>query len=170
MRLAHVVGCREYGRPRYRRPFVPSNRVFVSQETLDHWMSEGRVEVDGETMTLNPERQEFRLTTAVHFLAEVAGGGDEAALVGKVKGLEEIVALGGEHCAASVVLGDNAYEVVEGFLGAPIFAERPAAAREEASDAVAASGSSLAAAAAAALGEGQDAGELDALARFLSSR
>jgi hypothetical protein len=141
--------------------FVPSNRVFVSQETLDFWMSEGRVEVDGETMTLNPERRKFRLTTAVHFLAEVAGGGDEAALVGKVKGLDAIVGLGGEHCAASVVLGDNAYEVVEGFLGEPL---------QDEANAIAASGSSLAAAAAAALGEGPPTGELDALARFLSSR
>ena len=141
---------------------MPSNRLFVSQETLDLWMSEGRVEVDGETMTLNPEKRQFRLLTAVHFLAEVAGGGDVAALVGKVKGLEDVVGLGGEHCADSVVLGDDAYEVMEGFLGEPI--------NEEASDAVAASGSSLAAAAAAALGEGPPTGELDALARFLSSR
>ncbi len=153
---------------------MATNRVFVSQETLDLWMSDGRVEVDGETMTLNPERQRFRLTTAVHVLAEVAGGGDEARLVGKVKGLEAITALGGEYASASVILGDNAYEVVEGFLGEPIYddhrAGSPAAARENAG-AVAASGSNLAAAAAAALGEGPPSGEIDSLARFfLGSR
>ncbi len=149
---------------------MATNRVFVSQETLDLWMSDGRVEVDGETMTLNPERQRFRLTTAVHFLAEVAGGGDEASLVGKVKGIEEITRLGGDYSAASVLLGDNAYEVVEGFLGEPIYDDR-AAASPSLDAAVAASGSNLAAAAAAALGEGPPSGEIDSLARFfLGSR
>lgn len=137
---------------------MPRTRVFVSQETLDLWMSEDRVEVEGETMTLNPERQRFRLTTAVHFLSEVADGGDGAGLIGKVKAIDEVTKLGGEHCSASVILGDSAYEVVEGFLGEPLY--------DPNADEVAGSGASLAAAAAAALGEGPPAGELDSLARF----
>jgi hypothetical protein len=153
---------------------LATNRVFVSQETLDHWMSDGRVEVDGETMTLNPERQRFRLTTALHFVAEVAGGGDQSGLVGKVKGIDDVTKLGGEYCSDSVILDENAYEVIEGFLGEPIYAERRPGATAAATDdggAVVGSGSNLAAAAAAALGEGPPAGEIDSLARFfLGSR
>ncbi len=133
------------------------NRVFVSQETLDRWLDEGKIDVDGEEMTLNPEGQRFQLKTALHFVREVAGGGDGAGLVGKVKDLEQVVTLGGEHYADSVILGDDAYEVVEGFVGEPLHEV--------------ASGNSLAAATRAAVGEGPGTGEIDLLARFfLGSR
>lgn len=137
------------------------NRVFLPQETLDAWLSEDRIDVDGDVMTLRPEGQRFRLKTAVRFLEEVAGGGDEPALVGKVKDLDQLGELGGEHCADSVLLGDNAYQVVEGFVGEPMFEEKPTA-----------TGSSLTAAAQAAVGESdRSSGEIDLLARFfLSSR
>ena len=138
------------------------NRVFLPQEMLDGWLSEERVDVDGDVMTLRPEGQKFRLKTALRFLEELAEGGDEAALVGKVKDLEQLAELGGEHCADSVILGDNAYQVVEGFVGEPLFDEQPAG-----------TGSSLASAAQAALGEeeGTPSAEIDLIARFfLSSR
>lgn len=37
-------------------------------------------------------------------------------MCGKVKSVEDVTALSGEVAGGSVVLGDNAYEVVEGFL------------------------------------------------------
>ena len=95
-------------------------RVFLPQEALEGWMAEGRAQVVGETLLL--DGQAFRLETAARFVGEVAGGGDEPDLVGRVKSLEQIEKLGGEHVAASVVLGDNAYEVVDGFLASPEFA------------------------------------------------
>lgn len=85
-------------------------------------MTESRVEVDGEVMTLLPDRQRFRLKTAVHFVEELAGG-DEAELIGKVKDVEALVEMGGEHVADSVIYQDSAYQVVEGFLGEPIWDE-----------------------------------------------
>lgn len=143
---------------------MAQNRLFVSQETLDVWLSNERVAVDGEIMTLNPEGQQFRLLTAVHFLNEVADGGDEQQLVGKVKDLSQVTGFGGELCSGSVILGDNAYEVIEGFLGEPL---GPIAS----SDGQAA-GQDLAAAALAAAGDSaQQEGEVDQLARFfLGSR
>ena len=56
-----------------------------------------------------------------------------------------------------MIVGDNAYEVVEGFVGEPIVTEAPESV---------AVGGSLAAATAAALGEGPQVGEIDLLARF----
>lgn len=141
---------------------MQKSRVFVSQETLDRWLSDERVEVEGEIMTLLPERKRFRLTSAVHFLREVAEGGDSQALVGKVKDLGQVSRFGGDHCSGSVVVGDDAYEVVDGFLGEAI--------REAANDdhSVAA-GSSLAAATAAALGDESPAsGEFNLFAHFSS--
>ena len=100
---------------------VADHRLFVSQETLDIWMTDGRVEVDGEVMTLLPDKQRFQLKTAVHFLEEVAGGGDDAALIGKVKDVESMLEMGAEHVADSVILNESAYQVMEGFLGEPIW-------------------------------------------------
>lgn len=99
------------------------NRLFVSQETLDLWMVDERVDVDGDVMTMKTEGHRFRLTSAVHFLEEVAGGGDDAQLIGKVKDLEALAELGGEHVSDSVILDESAYVVVEGFLGEPLTSE-----------------------------------------------
>jgi hypothetical protein len=134
------------------------NRVFLPQEMLDVWLTEDRVEVDGETMVLKPEGQKFRLKTALRFLAEVADGGDDDQLVGKVKDLDQVTELGGEHHATSVILGDNAYDVVEGFVGEPVFDAEPAA-----------TGTSLAGATRAVLGDDAAAGEIDLLAKFFLS-
>lgn len=136
------------------------NRVFLPQETLDGWLSEGRVDVDGETMTLQPEGQRFRLKTAVRFMQEVTGGEDGAQLVGKVKDLDQLGDLGGEHCADSVILGENAYEVVEGFVGEPLADEEETGLP---------SGSNLASATHRALGETPQSGEIDLLTRFFLS-
>lgn len=136
------------------------NRLFVPQQMLDRWLSEGRVDVEGETMITKPEGQRFLLTTAVLFKAEVTGAPDAHALVGKVKDLEQLARIGAEHYADSVILGDNAYQVVEGFAGTLVRDEEEGIAV----------GNSLAGAAQAALGERSGSGEIDLLARFLKSR
>lgn len=136
------------------------NRLFVPQQMLDHWLSEGRIDVDGETMVTKPEGQRFQLTTAVLFKSEVTGSDDAHALLGKVKDLEQLAQIGAEHYADSVILGENAYQVVEGFAGTLL--------RDADDDIV--TGTSLAGAAQAALGERSGSGEIDLLARFLKSR
>jgi hypothetical protein len=136
---------------------MPQNRVFIPQEALDVWLSDDRVSIDNDLLTLKPEGQQFRLQTAVRFLSEVAGGGDALSLVGKVKDLGQITAIGGDYSSGSVVIDPDAYEVLEGFVGAPVHDE-------------VVSGDSLAGAARAAIGE-PPTGEIDLLARFfLQSR
>ncbi|MBX3249822.1 MAG: hypothetical protein KF901_21775 [Myxococcales bacterium] len=100
---------------------MAEHRLFVSQETLDTWMTEGQVSVDGEILTLSSGGQRFRLKTAVHVLEEIAGGGDPLGLIGRVKDVAELAAMGGEHVSDSLIHGDSAFTVVEGFLGEPIF-------------------------------------------------
>lgn len=137
------------------------NRLFVPQLMLDQWLSEERVEVEGEILITRPEGQRFVLTTAVLFKEEVSGEADEHALVGKVKDLQQLSELGAEHYADSVIMGENAYQVIEGFAGSPI--------QDHTEDAQGV-GDSMSAAARAALGERAGSGELDLLARFLQSR
>src|SRR3972149_3661273 len=96
---------------------MPKSRVFFPQAALDSWLEQGRVALVDQEMTLLPAGERYRLTPAVRVMQEVAEGSDAHALVGKVKTLEQLASLGGEHCADSVILGDNAYAVIEGFLG-----------------------------------------------------
>lgn len=93
-----------------------SHRAFLSQELLDRLLADGAVSLEGDLLGV-PEGPSFRLESAVLFRAEVASGEDPHALCGKVKSLPAVEALGGEHAPGSVVVGDSAYEVTEGFLG-----------------------------------------------------
>ncbi len=96
------------------------NRVFFPQEAMDEWMVEERVVIEDDVMTLNPGDRQFKLVSALRFLNEVGGGGDANKLSGKAISLERVAELGGEHYANSVLMGDDAYDVVEGFLGEPL--------------------------------------------------
>ena len=98
------------------------HRLFVSQETLDRWLTDAKVEVDGEVLTLLADQRRFTLSGALHFLEELTGAEDPNELIGRVHSLEKVAELGGEHYADSVILGDLAYQVVEGFLGTPVLA------------------------------------------------
>jgi hypothetical protein len=99
---------------------VAGNRVFLPQQALHQWLGQGRVTLVDDELTITPAGRRFRLVSAVRFLREVGGASDTAGLVGKVKTVEQVQALQGELCADSVILGDNAYEVIEGFLGEPL--------------------------------------------------
>jgi hypothetical protein len=94
-----------------------NNLAFMAQETLDVWLAEERVSLDGEVLKLLPDGPAFLLTTAVYFQAEVSTGEDPNNVVGRAKAHAEVKELGGEHAPGSVVMGDNAYEVRDGFLG-----------------------------------------------------
>lgn len=99
-----------------------NNRAFIAQETLDVWLADERVSLDGEVLKLSPHPRApaLLLTTAVYFETEVTTGEDPFSLCGKVKTLASVLDMGGEHAPGSpgsVVIGDNAYEVRDGFLG-----------------------------------------------------
>ncbi len=96
------------------------HRLFVSHETLDRWLEAGDVEVSGDLITLVGAGQQFRVKSGVAFVTEVASGQDDAALIGRVKDTDQLKEMGAEHYADSVILGDNAYNVVEGFVGEPV--------------------------------------------------
>jgi len=96
---------------------MSQNRVFFPQQALDQWLEEGRIALVGDELTASAEGRRFGLQSAVRFMSEVTTGEDPNDLVGKVKSLEALQALGAEHCPGSVIVGDNAYEVIDGFLG-----------------------------------------------------
>ena len=99
---------------------MEANRVFLPQQAMDEWMAEERITLEDDVLTLKPSERRFKLVSALRFTQEVGGGGDANRLAGKVIPLERVAELGGEHCANSVLVGDDAYDVIEGFLGEPL--------------------------------------------------
>lgn len=92
-----------------------ANRMFFSQEALDGWLEAGQVSLEGEVLGL-PDGSRFQLTSGVVFRQEVGSGIDGLGLCGKVKTVDEVAALNGELVTGSVLIGDHAYEVTDGFL------------------------------------------------------
>lgn len=92
-------------------------QLFLPQEAVDTWLADGAIQIDGNDLRMPSAALILRLQSALLFTEEVAEGNDGHDLVGKVKTLEAVTAMDGEHFADSVVLGDHAYQVVEGFLG-----------------------------------------------------
>ncbi len=102
------------------------NRLFFPQTLLDTWISDDRVELVGDELTLRAEGRRYRIIEAVHVLREVAGAGDAAKLVGKVKTKAQLAGVSAEILESSMIVGDDAYDVAPGFIGEPVgaFAER----------------------------------------------
>jgi hypothetical protein len=89
--------------------------LFVPQEMLDRWADQGRVELKGHVLTLLREKKSFQLTSAVRFL-KLEAGEDVARLLNKVKTLDALKQMRAEQYMSSVVLGEAAYKVQQGFL------------------------------------------------------
>lgn len=96
------------------------NRIFFPQDSLDHWISESRVDLVGNELIVKAENRRYRVVEAVRVLSEVTGAPDVNEIVGKVKSLLYLTELGAEILGSSMVLGDNAYEIVPGFMGTAI--------------------------------------------------
>ena len=116
------------------------NRVFFPQSALDEWVSEGRADVKAEEVTLKNLGRRFRMIEAVRILREVTGTPDPHEVIGRVKTRAFLMEMGAELLESSMIMGDNAYDVIPGFVGAPVgsFADykktAPAAARDLKSD------------------------------------
>jgi hypothetical protein len=97
-----------------------NNRVFFPQAALDQWISDGKVDLAGDELTIKPEARRYRILEAARVMREVTGVPDANELVGKVKTRQYLSGLGADLLENSMVLGDNAYDVIPGFVGAPV--------------------------------------------------
>jgi hypothetical protein len=95
------------------------NRIFFPQAALDQWVLEGTVELAGNQLTILGEGRRYRIAEAVRVLAEVSGAPDVNDIVGRVKSRVFFEELGAEIYEQSMIIGDNAYDVRTGWLGAP---------------------------------------------------
>lgn len=95
------------------------NRIFFPQSALDHWVVEGQVDLAGNQLTILGEGRRYRIAEAVHVLREVTGTPDQNDIIGKVKSRVFFEELGAEILEDSMIIGENAYDVKTGWLGAP---------------------------------------------------
>jgi hypothetical protein len=95
-------------------------RVFFAQSALDVWLADGAIELTGLELTLTAEARRYRLAEAAHVIREVTGSPDAHELIGRVKSTHYLEELGAELMEGSMILGDNAYDVVPGFLATPL--------------------------------------------------
>jgi hypothetical protein len=91
------------------------SRLFVSQELLDQWSGEGKIELEGSVLKLIHEGRFFEIQPGVRFV-RVAAGEDRQKLNCKVKTEAQMNALGAELYMNSVLVGEDAYDVQTGFL------------------------------------------------------
>jgi hypothetical protein len=90
-------------------------RLFVSQELLDQWAGQGKIELSGNQLKILAENRTFGLRPGARFLS-LAAGQDSNKLVGKVKSEEQLKDLGCELYMSSVLMGEDAYDIQPGFL------------------------------------------------------
>lgn len=95
------------------------NRVFFPQAAIDQWGIEGKVDLSASELILLAEGRRYKIEEAVRVVAEVTGANDEHKLVGKVKPKGLLDELGAEILENSMIVGDNAYDVVPGWMGTP---------------------------------------------------
>jgi hypothetical protein len=100
-------------------------RLFISQERLDAWTGEKRVQVEGDIMTLADDGRSFKIRPAVRFVSVAGGDEDLHDLLDKVKEESTLEEMGAELYLESVIVGGGdepevAYDVQSGFIGDPL--------------------------------------------------
>jgi hypothetical protein len=108
-----------------------ADHLFVPQSVLDRWSEQGRIQVDGNVLVILGEQKSFALTSAVRFI-KMEAGDDRAGLLAKVKTTDALKQMGAEHYMESVILGESAYQVQQGFLADANALRRAAAASQPA--------------------------------------
>jgi hypothetical protein len=95
------------------------NRVFFPQACLDQWGVEGKIELTPTELVILAEGRKYAIREVVRVVVEVTGANDPHGFLGKVKPKDELVAMGAEILENSMILGDNAYDIVPGWAGVP---------------------------------------------------
>lgn len=95
------------------------NRVFFPQSAIDQWGIDGKIDLVSGELILLKEGRRYKVEEAVRVVAEVTGANEEHRIVGKVKPKRALDEIGAEILENSMILGDNAYDVIPGWMGTP---------------------------------------------------
>jgi hypothetical protein len=95
------------------------NRVFFPQSAIDQWGMDGKIDLTGPELIVVADARRYKIVEAVRVMAEVTGANDPHKIVGKVKPNAAFEEVGAEILGDSMIIGDNAYDVVPGWMGEP---------------------------------------------------
>jgi hypothetical protein len=99
-------------------------KLFLPQAQLEEWALADKADLrEGKLVVMAEGGAAFPVTPAVHFV-QLVSGEDTQGLMFRVKTEEQLSRLGAEQMADSVLVGDNAYEVVPGYV-TEVAAPRP---------------------------------------------
>ena len=90
-------------------------KLFLPQTTLEDWATNDKADLQDGKLVVRESKTAHPVAPAVHF-NKLVSGEDREGLVGRVKTNEQLEALGAEHLADSCIVGETAYEVVEGYV------------------------------------------------------
>ncbi len=93
------------------------SRVFFPQAGVDQWGIDAKIDLVGGELILLADGRRYKVDESVHVVTEVTGANDAHKIVGKVKPKRALDELGAELMENSMILGDNAYDVVPGWMG-----------------------------------------------------
>lgn len=96
-------------------------RVFVSQGVIDRWLDDGRAQLEGDLLRLpaleaGAPGWTLFLNPAVLFEGLQGPASDAGQLVGTVRTVQDLGAMGGEHAENTAVIGPATYTVRPGFV------------------------------------------------------
>lgn len=78
---------------------------------------DGKVDLVGNELVIIADGRRYHVVEAVRVVAEVTGAKDDREIVGKVKPMTALEEIGAEILESSMIIGDNAYDVVPGWMG-----------------------------------------------------
>jgi len=91
-------------------------KLFIPQE----WVSKADmgevVRIDGDTMIVASDGKQYRIEEALHVVSVEGGDPDAEDLLGKVVTHGEVKQRGGEQVGESLIMGETAYRVEQGFV------------------------------------------------------
>jgi hypothetical protein len=95
------------------------NRVFFPQSAVDQWGIDGKIDLVAGELILLADGRRYKVEEAVRVVTEVTGANDDRQIIGKVKPKRALEEIGAELLESSMILGDNAYDVIPGWMGTP---------------------------------------------------
>lgn len=94
-----------------------SDKLFFSQDIIDAWADEGKVDFRNNILTINQEPPTSYDVEPAYRVVKIVGGGDDPNnWLNKIKTKEELEKMGAEIFMTSVIVGEVAYEAEYGYI------------------------------------------------------
>lgn len=90
-------------------------KLFLPHKTLEDWMVSEKADLSDGKLVVSEGKTTHPVSAAVHF-SKLVSGEDAQGLLGRVKTTAQLSALKAEHFQDSCIVGEAAYEVVEGYI------------------------------------------------------